>query len=713
MTDLDTELPHAAEFNVKYDFLEEPEEDNKDSARPESHDNDSHWQFHNRPPWQQHSALGASLNNADTEKPAEPMHECINPPGIDWSVNSKKVSSAALPPWWMKLRASASTYTDDSLTIESLQDDHQCLFVHLVLKHVQDIITCIRKKTKPVPLRLLLLGTAGTGKTRSIQTLLQHLHAQLQRQGLPAEFIRVAAPTGTAAFNIRFNATTVHRLIHWFRPPYFHDLLADSDSLAKFQEYMENTQLLLIDEISMVGRQMMGRIDARMRQAKAGTCQSDTSLGGLSCICVGDPAQCEAIMDQQMFDRDVHKDTCKDPVPDSAIYSNRGLMVYGEFQEVIILSTVHRMRFIDKPSLTEEEKKYNDRGSKFMDMLRKLRDLRWTLQDYYGVCQRKRSNLPPSERARFADAPLIMDFRRETTENPENNCTFFNRMKLRRHALENNVPVARFDASHTGIDQSDGMQLEDIHFRGLCPTMEICEGARIILIHNLSVEHGLLNGTQGAVRMIIYDTVQGPSNPNEAMRMPRAIVVDFPKYVGPPFFDTTKFPDRATWIPIEPREMFKDDDASISRIQYPFVLGWALTPWKAQGMTLDKAVVRLGRAASSPGVAFVALSRVRHPDDLMLDDEFPDMATIMRQTQSAGYIKRQEWEKLMKIRFSQTLRRHLRDPALYDPEMTWTEEESIMAAEMLRLLKSAQPGQSPAKLEELLLDKLPHANHTR
>ena len=87
VTDLDTELPHAAEFNVKYDFPGEPDEDNKDSARPESHDNDSHWQFHNRPPWQQHSALGASLNNADTEKPAEPMHECINPPGIDWSVN--------------------------------------------------------------------------------------------------------------------------------------------------------------------------------------------------------------------------------------------------------------------------------------------------------------------------------------------------------------------------------------------------------------------------------------------------------------------------------------------------------------------------------------------------------------------------------------------------------------------------------------------------
>ena len=130
-------------------------------------------------------------------------------------------------------------------------------------------------------------------------------------------------------------------------------------------------------------------------------------------------------------------------------------------------------------------------------------------------------------------------------------------------------------------------------------------------------------------------------------------------------------------------------------------------------MTLDKAVVRLGRAAASPGVAFVALSRVRHPDDLMLDDEFPDMATIMRQAQSAGYIKRQEWERRMKIRFSQTLRRHLRDPALYNPEMTWTEEESTLATDMLGLLKSAQPGQSPVELEQFLLNKLTHVNlHT-
>ena len=70
-------------------------------------------------------------------------------------------------------------------------------------------------------------------------------------------------------------------------------------------------------------------------------------------------------------------------------------------------------------------------------------------------------------------------------------------MKLRRHALENKVPAVRFDARHTGIDQKEAMLLEDSSFRGLSPTVEVAEGARVILIHTLCVEHNLLNGTQG------------------------------------------------------------------------------------------------------------------------------------------------------------------------------------------------------------------------
>ena len=62
-------------------------------------------------------------------------------------------------------------------------------------------------------LRLLLLGTAGTGKTYTVQTTLQELRRLLAARGVAATFVKVAAPTGPAAFNLRFNATTIHRLI--------------------------------------------------------------------------------------------------------------------------------------------------------------------------------------------------------------------------------------------------------------------------------------------------------------------------------------------------------------------------------------------------------------------------------------------------------------------------------------------------------------------
>ena len=282
------------------------------------------------------------------------------------------------------------------------------------------------------PLRLFLLGTAGTGKTRAIKTLLQCMQNQLTNAGFSLNFIRCAAPTGSAAFNLRFSATTIHRLIHWFNPNKFRQMEPGSTELARFQSFLQDTKMILIDEVSMVGRQFMGKIDARLKQGKAGAPGADESLGGLSCVCVGDPAQCEAMKDQQLYDVTPHKDTGSEQAKESARFSNIGLSVYDEFEDVIILSTVHRLRFIEKPNMSQEDIDYNDRATRFMNTLHKLRDLRWKLEDYFWLCKRKRSMSPPSERTRFTDAPYIMDFRRDTETNPEDNCNFFTHVLDRR-----------------------------------------------------------------------------------------------------------------------------------------------------------------------------------------------------------------------------------------------------------------------------------------
>ena len=99
--------------------------------------------------------------------------------------------------------------------------------------------------------------------------------------------------------------------------------------------------------------------------------------------------------------------------------------------------------------------------------------------------------------------------------------------------------------------------------------------------------------------------------------------------------------------------------------------------------------MKLGAAVREPGVLFVALSRVRHPDDLMLDDDFPALFEILKQTKHPSFEKRQAWEKRMRVKFARTLRMHMRDADLYSHPGThvWTEADSVIADHLLRVIR--------------------------
>lgn len=71
----------------------------------------------------------------------------------------------------------------------------------MLLEHVKELVTAFQEKRRAEPIRLLLLGTAGTGKTRAIKTCIQEIKQYLYSLDLPLDFqqtfIRAAAPTGT------------------------------------------------------------------------------------------------------------------------------------------------------------------------------------------------------------------------------------------------------------------------------------------------------------------------------------------------------------------------------------------------------------------------------------------------------------------------------------------------------------------------------------
>jgi len=59
-------------------------------------------------------------------------------------------------------------------------------------------------------------------------------------------------------------------------------------------------------------------------------------------------------------------------------------------------------------------------------------------------------------------------------------------------------------------------------------------------------------------------------------------------------------------------------DMYVARSQFPITLAWALTIHKTQGLSLDSALIDIGKDIFEPGMAYVALSRVKKLENVYL-----------------------------------------------------------------------------------------------
>jgi ATP-dependent exoDNAse (exonuclease V) alpha subunit len=117
---------------------------------------------------------------------------------------------------------------------------------------------------------LLILGRAGTGKTRLVQYLKARPGGELQV---------TVAPTGIAALNAK--AQTIHSFFH------LEHAVLDARNLSrggKFSSIYRRMKRLVIDEISMVRADAIDAIDARLRQLRS----DNRRFGGVQVVMVGD-----------------------------------------------------------------------------------------------------------------------------------------------------------------------------------------------------------------------------------------------------------------------------------------------------------------------------------------------------------------------------------------------------------------------------------------
>jgi hypothetical protein len=463
---------------------------------------------------------------------------------FDWTAEAQGIHIEGYESLISNARCIASVRTHVVVDKDALNGEQRQLFQD-VQRHfqTQSISADVQQ------LLYIVLGTAGTGKSFLIQAL----------RNLLGDKCVVVAPTGVAASNIDGN--TIHNM---FAIPVqdFKDLAADS--LLELQEKWSLVQYIILDEVSMVGQTLLGKIDSRLRQIFPA--KSDVIFGGCSMLMFGDFGQLPPVMDNSLF-------STKKPKNALAL---QGRLAYLQFNRAVFLNTVVRQ----------------DGDLPFRDLLLRIRDGTIQQDDWKSLCTRDDIGFL-CEDASFNEALYLFPTRMAVMQH--------NIMKLRHCGSI----AAIFNADHPNPNKHS-LRAGSEDAGGLERQLALCVNAKVMLTQNILVDHGLVNGSIGYVKSIVYAPHTAPP------QLPQVVLVKFPSYTGPVLTGDV--------VPITPRTFHWKHKNKIhcTRTQIPLTLCWATTVHKSQGLTLDSAVISLGNKEICAGLSYVALSRVRKLTDLAI-----------------------------------------------------------------------------------------------
>ena len=146
----------------------------------------------------------------------------------------------------------------------------------IITAHLQDILS----GGKPPPLRMLIHGEPGSGKSQVIQTTTQHFINRAAKH-----MLMKSAYTGIASSVIDGKTTHSIAMISPRR-----DGTLSADSRRKLQNIWKHVKYLVIDEVSMISKTFMAKLSRNISIGKMtdGEIVSPDSFGGISVILCGD-----------------------------------------------------------------------------------------------------------------------------------------------------------------------------------------------------------------------------------------------------------------------------------------------------------------------------------------------------------------------------------------------------------------------------------------
>ena len=124
----------------------------------------------------------------------------------------------------------------------------------------------------------------------------------------------------------------------------------DGDIFGRLEQQWGHVVLLIVDEISFIGKAFSARMHVRLQQAdrkyfsETGLGPQDFTFGGISIILVGDFGQLEPIDDWGLCDSESSQRPCTAKMRHLWKHHRQGELLLKTFTEVFMLSRIHRSK---------------------------------------------------------------------------------------------------------------------------------------------------------------------------------------------------------------------------------------------------------------------------------------------------------------------------------------------------------------------------------
>lgn len=438
-------------------------------------------------------------------------------------------------------------------------------------------------------------GSAGCGKSTVLKAFVRQLRDAGKR-------VHIVAPTGRAALDI--NGSTTWTFAGW-TPDHMKRPLSIllRNARGKFvRKRLQSTDVLVIDEISMVENHHFERLNAIMKEAR----ESSAPFGGIQIIVTGDFCQLP-------------------PVKPFAYCYLCGNTLQTDNEE--IYTCAEHGKFLDTDKWAFKSKAWAECNFAHVNLtsIHRQSDL-----EFIRILERCRLGKPLFS----ADRDILL---RHACDTQNAVRLFPTREKVRelndREFRLLTTPIQPFDShddfkwneEHPQLN-SKGETRPDGHLRALDehrfePTIRLRKDMQVVLLVNLDLGLGLVNGSQGVIvdfaphsdERLLEQVGEHKDYKDRQMKSFISHNKDLKIW---PVVRFTNGVERIILAHCTVNELGDTKPYSLlSRTQIPLAAAWAMTVHKSQGMTLSRVIVDLARSFEA-GQEYVALSRAKSLDGL-------------------------------------------------------------------------------------------------